>query len=117
MKRLGVRCAPYFRKLEGSLNLLLFTTPFSTMPQNESEENPLRDAIQSKRDTHAEEGQSDARKGVSGEDVRVNVRVPPDLHERFKQRAEREGRPISWLIRRFMEHYAAGGETPNLPEQ
>jgi len=81
-----------------------------------SEANPLRDAVQSKQDTNAEEGQKEAQKGADGEDVRVNVRVPPSLHERFKQRAKREGRPISWLIRRFMEHYAAGGDVPPPPE-
>jgi predicted DNA binding CopG/RHH family protein len=48
--------------------------------------------------------------------VRVNVRVSPSLHERFKQRAQHEGRPISWLIRRFMEHYASGGDVPPPPE-
>jgi predicted DNA binding CopG/RHH family protein len=84
---------------------------------DEEEANPLRDAVQSKQDTRATEGEADARKGASGENVRVNVRVPPDLHERFKQRAEREGRPISWLVRRFMEHYAAGGDVPPPPER
>ena len=81
-----------------------------------SEDNPLREAVQSKQDTNAEEGITDARKGATGEDVRVNVRVSPTLHERFKQRAQREGRPLSWLIRRFMEHYAAGGDVPPPPE-
>jgi predicted DNA binding CopG/RHH family protein len=81
-----------------------------------SEDNPLRDAVQSKQDTNAEAGETDARKGATGEDVRVNVRVSPTLHERFKQRAQREGRPLSWLIRRFMEHYAAGGNVPPPPE-
>lgn len=82
-----------------------------------SEDNPLREAVQSKQDTNAEEGITDARKGAAGsDDVRVNVRVSPVLHERFKQRAQREGRPLSWLIRRFMEHYAAGGDVPPPPE-
>ena len=82
-----------------------------------SEANPLRNAVQSKQDTHAEEGKEEARKGAEGEDVRVNVRVSPSLHERFKQRAQHEGRPISWLIRRFMEHYASGGDVPSPPEK
>lgn len=82
-----------------------------------SEDNPLREAVQSKQDTNAEEGKADARKGAAGsEDVRVNVRVSPVLHAQFKQRAQREGRPLSWLIRRFMEHYAAGGDVPPPPE-
>lgn len=81
-----------------------------------SDSNPLRSAVQSKQDTNAAEGEADAQKGVTEEDVRVNVRVPPDLHEQFKQRAEREGRPISWLIRRFMKHYATGGEVPAPPD-
>jgi len=60
---------------------------------------------------------TDARgEAAGGGDVRINVRVDPDLHERFKARAEREGRPLSWVIRRFMEHYAGGGDVPPPPD-
>ena len=79
--------------------------------------NRLKDAKQKKEQARrSAEGAGEARSQASGDDdVRVNVRVDPGLHERFKARADREGRPLSWVIRRFMEHYADGGDVPPPP--
>lgn len=73
-------------------------------------------AGKSKDTPHADD--ADARNEASNEEkeVRINVRVPASLHERFKARAEREGRPLSWVIRRFMKHYASGGDVPPPPD-
>ena len=45
-------------------------------------------------------GKSDAK--------RLNVNVPPDLYARFKEKADREGHTLTWLVKRWLEEYVGG---------
>lgn len=40
-----------------------------------------------------------------GETTRLNVRVPTPLYERFKDKAQSEGRTMTWLVLRFIRDY------------
>ena len=43
---------------------------------------------------------------------RLNVNVPADLYARFKDKAEGEGRMLTWLVNRWIEEYVDGKRQP-----
>jgi hypothetical protein len=48
----------------------------------------------------------DAALGVDeGETKRLNVRVPAPLYNRFKDKAESEGRTMTWLVLQWIREY------------
>jgi hypothetical protein len=72
-----------------------------------SSPNPLSDAAEKK--THQHGAAHEAADAASGEEetVRTNVDVPRSTYEAFRQRCKREGRPMTTVLRRFIEEYAA----------
>lgn len=55
------------------------------------------------------EGTEDATRAALGEDEgetkRLNVRVPAPLYQRFKDKAQSEGRTMTWLVLQFIREY------------
>ncbi|MCS4044825.1 hypothetical protein GGQ00_003288 [Salinibacter ruber] len=55
------------------------------------------------------EGVEEAKKAALGEDEgetkRLNVRVPAPLYDRFKDKADSEGRTMTWLVLQFIRDY------------
>jgi hypothetical protein len=47
--------------------------------------------------------------GGAGQSPRVNFRMTTALHERARERAEREGKTVSQLAREALEAYVGGG--------
>jgi hypothetical protein len=48
----------------------------------------------------------DAALGADEEDkTRLNVRVPTPLYERFRDKAESEGRTMTWYVLRWIREY------------
>jgi predicted DNA-binding protein len=38
--------------------------------------------------------------------------LPPELDEALRERAEQEDRPLAWLVRKAIEKYLDGSESP-----
>lgn len=56
--------------------------------------------------TEGTEEAVDVALGVDeGETKRLNVRVPAPLYERFKDKAESEGRSLTWLVLQWIRDY------------
>ena len=78
----------------------------------------LKDALQRKT---AERGESSAhpnaaealaaavgQSGVGEPDTkRLNVNVPADLYDRFKEKADRKGHTLTWLVKQYLEDYVS----------
>lgn len=60
-------------------------------------------------ETEPTEGTEEATKAALGEDEeetkRLNVRVPAPLYKRFKDKAESEGRTMTWLVLQYIRDY------------
>lgn len=72
--------------------------------------NRFEDVVQDTDEAGAEgtEEAVDAALGVGeGETKRLNVRVPAPLYERFKGKAESEGRTMTWLVLQWVREYVA----------
>lgn len=56
-------------------------------------------------------GTDDAKRAARGDDdeKRLNVRVPADLYDAFQSQCDDEGRSMTWVVTRFLEHYAEQG--------
>ena len=79
----------------------------------------LKDALQRKA---AERGEASshpnaaealaAAVGQSGggepDTTRLNVNVPAELYDRFKEKADRKGHTLTWLVKGFLENYVSG---------
>ena len=57
-------------------------------------------------DTEGTEEAVDVALGADeGETKRLNVRVPAPLYDRFKDKAESEGRTMTWLVLQWIRDY------------
>lgn len=73
--------------------------------------NKLKDAISTRQpDAGARETINEGRE--DRDEIRLNVRMKPGLYRKLKDRAEGEGRSISWVVRTYVQHYANGGDLP-----
>lgn len=73
--------------------------------------NRFEETVQQGQSQPAPEGTEDATQAALGENAdetkRLNVRVPKPLYERFKAKAESEGRSMTWLILRYIREYVS----------
>lgn len=70
--------------------------------------NPLSDAAEKKTHRHGAAHEAAGAAAEDEETVRTNVDVAKSTYEAFRRRCEREGRPMTAVLRRFIEEYAAG---------
>ena len=70
--------------------------------------NRFGDLVDETEETAAE-GTEDATRAAlgadDGETKRLNVRVPAPLYGRFKDKAESEGRTMTWLVLQWIREY------------
>ena len=72
-------------------------------------DNRFGQAIDQKTSEESSPAAGDAEKAAKGEDnvsyTRLNVRVPTPLYEAFKEKAEGEGRTMTWIVLNAIKDY------------
>jgi predicted HicB family RNase H-like nuclease len=72
--------------------------------------NRFNDVVEDTEETGAEgteEAVNAALGANEGETKRLNVRVPAPLYKQFKEKAESEGRTMTWLVLQWIRDYVA----------
>lgn len=74
----------------------------------------LTDALAKKKQSHTGKAKEKAGQAATGSQApdltRLNVKLPEDLHERFKEQGEAEGRTMTWVVTQFIRDYVSTGE-------
>jgi hypothetical protein len=86
-------------------------SPTSDDPDTSGESGPLGAALETKTETNADTTAASRGVLLEGEEVKFNARVPENLRDAFSEICEKEGRSMSWVIRRWMLRAVEDGET------
>lgn len=85
--------------------------PSSGEPDTDSTSGALGGALESKKNTNADASAASRGALQEGEEIKFNARVPANLRDAFQEVCEREGRSMSWVVRRWMLQAVEEGET------
>ena len=85
--------------------------PTSDDPDTSGESGPLGAALETKTETNADTSAAGRGALQEGEEVKFNARIPENLRDAFSELCGKEGRSMSWVIRRWMLRAVEEGET------